>query len=200
MVIHAHGNGGNISYDIERMRRLQRIGLAVFAYDYRGYGKSEGSPSEDGVIIDAVAAYDHLRDTLSIPPAKIILWGTSLGGAVSVQVAAQRSAAGLILESTFSSARDVAERVYPFLPVRWLMRTSFRSIDTLRSLSIPTLHIHGGRDEIVDVELGRRLYEAAPGPKEWYEIAGAGHNDTFLVGDAEYLRRVADFSGRYARH
>jgi hypothetical protein len=200
VVIHAHGNGGNISYDIERMRRLQRIGLAVFAYDYRGYGKSEGSPSEDGVITDAVAAYDHLRDTLNISPAKIILWGTSLGGAVSVQVAAQRSAAGLILESTFSSARDVAERVYPFLPVRWLMRTSFRSIDTLRSLSIPTLHIHGGRDEIVDVELGRRLYEAAPGPKEWYEIAGAGHNDTFLVGDAEYLRRVADFSGRYARH
>jgi hypothetical protein len=117
---------------------------------------------------------------------------------VSVQLAARRPVAGLILESTFTSARDVAELSYPFLPVRWMMRTSFNSVDTLRSLSIPTLHMHGDQDEVIDVELGRRLFEAAPGPKEWYEIAGAGHNNTLLVGRAEYLRRVVEFSSRFA--
>jgi hypothetical protein len=198
VIIHAHGNGGNLSYDIERIRRMQRAGLALFAYDYRGYGKSEGSPSEAGVIVDAMAAYDHLRDSLQIPATKIILWGTSLGGAVSVQLAAQRPVAGIILESTFTSARDVAARAYPFLPVRWLMRTSFNSIETLSSLSLPTLHVHGDQDEVIDIDLGRRLFEAAPGPKEWYEIAGAGHNNTLFVGGAEYVRRVVDFARRSA--
>jgi fermentation-respiration switch protein FrsA (DUF1100 family) len=194
VILHSHGNGGNLSYDIERIRRFQRAGLAFFAYDYRGYGKSEGAPSEAGVILDAIAAYDHLRDSLHVPASEIIVWGTSLGGAVAVQLAAQRPVAGLILESTFTSAPDVAALAYPFLPVRWLMRTSFNSVAVLPSLSLPTLHIHGDRDEVIDVDLGRRLYEAARGPKAWYEVPGAGHNDVLFVGGAEYLHRITAFA------
>ncbi len=194
IILMSHGNGGNLSYGIERIRRLQRAGLSVFSYDYRGYGKSQGSPSEEGIIRDAIAAYDHLTGTRSVDPKRLILWGTSLGGAVTVQLAAQRPSAGLILESTFTSARDVAARVCPFPPVRWLMRTSLDATATLAMLSIPTLHIHGDRDEIIDLDLGRALYDSAPGPKEWYVIPNAGHNDTYLVGGPEYISRIVDFS------
>lgn len=194
VVLMSHGNGGNLSYGIERMRRLQRAGLSVFAYDYRGYGKSDGSPSEEGIIRDAVAAHDLLTSKLSVDPKSLILWGTSLGGAVTVQLAAKRPSAGLILESTFTSARDVAARAYPFLPVRWLMRTSFDASATLATLSLPTLHTHGDRDEVIDLDLGRALFEAAPGPKEWYLIPNAGHNDTFLVGGPEYISRAVAFA------
>ncbi len=197
VILYSHGNGGNMSYDIERIRRLQRSGLSVFAFDYRGYGKSEGRPTEAGVVSDAIAAYDHLRDSLGIPARRVILWGSSLGGAVTVQLAARRPAAGLVLESTFPSARAVAERHYPFLPVRWLMRTSFRSADTLHTLDRPSLHLHGDRDDIIEQDLGRELYEAAAGPKEWYSIAGAGHNDTFIVGGEAYLSLVAAFIRRH---
>ncbi|MEK6651022.1 MAG: alpha/beta hydrolase [Bacteroidota bacterium] len=194
VVLISHGNGGNLSYGIEHMRRLQLAGLSVFAYDYRGYGKSEGTPSEEGVVLDAVAAYDHLTGPLGVSAQKVILWGTSLGGAVTVQLASRRPSAGLILESTFTSARDVAARVYPFLPVRWFMRASFDAAGTLRTLPCPSLHIHGEQDEIIDLDLGKALYDAAPGPKEWYVIPGCGHNDTYLLGGAEYVGRAVDFA------
>ena len=192
-VVMSHGNAGNVSHRIELMRLLKSIGLSVFAFDYRGYGRSEGNPSEDGVYRDARAAYDHVR-SLGIPADRILLWGSSLGGAVAVDLATHRPSAGLILEATFTSAYDVAAAVYPYLPVRWVMKTSFDSESKIRTVNVPSLHLHGEHDEIIPPMLGRKLFEAAPEPKEFYLIPGAGHNDTFWVGGKDYLDRIRTFT------
>lgn len=189
----SHGNAGNISHRIPIIRELQRRNLNVLMYDYRGYGRSEGSPDEEGIYRDGRAAFDHALKLPGVDPRRIILWGTSLGGAVAVDVATQRPAAGLILESTFSSAKDVARTAYPFLPARFFLRTKFDSIEKIRRIRIPLLFMHGSRDSIIPIALGRRLYGAAQDPKEFYEIPGADHNDPFFVGGAEYLDRIIHF-------
>lgn len=192
-LIIAHGNGGNISYGHILMRALQRRGYNVLMYDYRGYGRSEGSPTENGLYRDGRAAYDYALALPGVHPSRVILWGTSLGGAVALDVATQRPIAGLILESTFTSAKDVAKMLYPFLPVQFFLHTKFNSIDKIRTMTIPILIMHGSHDTILPLGLGRRLYQAANEPKEFYEIAGADHNDTFFVGGDEYYQRVDEF-------
>jgi fermentation-respiration switch protein FrsA (DUF1100 family) len=189
----SHGNGGNISYLLPLMRELQRHNLNVLMYDYRGYGRSEGSPDEEGVYRDGRAAFDYALKLPEVDPRRIVLWGSSLGGAVAVDVATQRPAAALILESTFSSAKDVARTVYPFLPARFFLRTKLNSIEKIQKVGIPLLFIHGTNDWIIPIGLGRRLFGAAHDPKEFYEIPGAGHNDTFFVGGTEYLNRITWF-------
>jgi fermentation-respiration switch protein FrsA (DUF1100 family) len=192
----AHGNAGNISHRIDFIRRLQRIRFNVLMFDYRGYGRSEGSPDEAGVYSDGRAAFDHALQLPGVDAHKIILWGTSLGGAVAVDVALHRPAAGLILESTFSSARDVARVAYPYLPVQFTLRTRFSSIDKIANINIPLFQMHGNRDEIIAFELGKKLFDAAREPKEFYIIDGAGHNDTYIVGGQPYLEAVRRFAIR----
>jgi fermentation-respiration switch protein FrsA (DUF1100 family) len=126
----------------------------------------------------------------------MFLWGTSLGGAVAADVATKRPATGLILESTFTSGRDVARLLYPFLPVGPFMHSRFSTIDKIKSLRLPLLIMHGSLDEILPISLGRRLFIAANEPKEFYEISGAGHNDTFFVGGEEYFNRIDQFVTR----
>ena len=192
-VVISHGNAGNISHRIPIMRELQRRKLNVLMYDYRGYGRSEGSPDEAGIYRDGRAAFDYALKLPEVDPRRVILWGTSLGGAVAVDVATQRPAAALILESTFSSAKDVARTAYPFLPARFFLRTKFKSIEKIRNVRIPLLFIHGSHDSIIPIELGRRLFRAAQDPKEFYEIPGADHDDTFFVGGAAYLDWIIHF-------
>ncbi|MBI4428771.1 MAG: alpha/beta hydrolase [Ignavibacteriales bacterium] len=194
----SHGNAGNISHRIDIIKRLQRTGFNVLMFDYRGYGKSEGSPSESGIYKDGRAAFDYARSLREVDSSRIILWGTSLGGAVAVDVATQRPAAAMILESTFSSAIDVAKTVYPYLPVHLLMQTRLNSFDKIPRVHIPVFMMHGDRDSVIPFELGKKLYENVNAPKEFYVIRGADHNDTYLVGGDEYLQRVKGFVTRVA--
>lgn len=189
----AHGNAGNISHRYLLLRSLQRHGFNVLMFDYRGYGRSDGSPSEEGIYKDGRAAFDFAVSLPEVRRDRLFLWGTSLGGAVAVDVATQRQAAGLILESTFSSAADVARAAYPFLPVQFFMHTKFNSIEKIRTLNIPILVIHGSQDSIVPLSLGRKLFHAAHEPKDFYEIPQADHNDTFFIGGEEYFSRIKSF-------
>lgn len=192
----SHGNGGNISYRYLLMRSLVRQKFNVLMYDYRGYGRSEGTPSEEGIYKDGRAFFDYASTQPEVDPKKIILWGTSLGGAVATDVAVHRKAAGLILESTFTSGSDVARVLYPFLPVAPLMQSKFNTIDKIKTLHLPVLVMHGDLDEILPIGLGRKLYASANDPKEFYEITGARHNDTFFVGGDEYFNRVGLFTSK----
>jgi len=189
----SHGNAGNISHRYLLLRSLQRHGFNALMYDYRGYGRSEGTPNENGIYKDGLAAYDYAVTLPEAKPGRVILWGTSLGGAVAIDVATQRQVAALILESTFTSAADVACVVYPFLPVQFFMHTKLNSIEKITTLTIPILVIHGAHDSIVPIGLGRKLYNAANEPKDFYEILNADHNDTFFIGGDEYFARIDRF-------
>jgi len=189
----SHGNAGNLSHRYLILRSLQRHRYNVLMYDYRGYGRSEGTPSEEGIYSDGRAALDFVLTLPGVDSSRTFLWGTSLGGAVALDVATQRAVAGIILESTFTSAADVARILYPFLPVRYFLRTKLNSIEKIKSLHVPILIVHGSHDTIIPIGFGRQLFQAAPGPKEMYEIPGADHNDTFFVGGEEYFDRVDQF-------
>lgn len=194
VLVMSHGNAGNISHRLPIIMALRDAGFHVFMFDYRGYGRSEGSPDELGVYRDGRAAFDFVVQRNDVHPVPIILYGTSLGGAVAVDVALHRPAAGLILESTFSSARDVARVAYPFLPVQFVLRTKFSSIEKIRAIRIPSLFLHGDHDGIIPMTLGRKLFEAANEPKTFYEVPGADHNDIFTVGGRSYLDTIKDFA------
>ncbi len=190
----SHGNAGNISHRIPVIKALQEMGFNVFMFDYRGYGRSEGSPNEQGVYRDGRAAFDYVAKRRDVDSSSIILFGTSLGGAVAVDVALHRSAAALILETTFSSAKDVARVSYPFLPVQFVLRTKFGSIEKIRKISIPSLFLHGDHDSIIPISLGRKLFEAANEPKKFHVVAGADHNDIFWIGGKTYLEQIRNFA------
>jgi uncharacterized protein len=185
-LIWCHGNAGNISHRLENARRLvDALGMDILLFDYRGYGLSGGRPDEQGLYLDSVAAYGEARRR-GFEPAQIVLFGRSLGAAVATELARRRPAAALILESPFLSIPAMARAVYPFVP-SFLVRTQFDNEAKIGRLDVPILIIHGARDEIVPLAHGRRLYEAAAPPKRFFEIPGAGHNDTYIVGGQEYL-------------
>ena len=193
-LVMSHGNAGNLSHRLYLLRALQRTGFNVLIYDYRGYGRSEGSPDEAGIYADGRAAFDYALTQPGIDARRLILWGTSLGGAVAVDVATHRPAAGLILEATFSSAKDVARVAYPFLPVHFFIRTELNSVEKIKGVRIPLLVLHGNHDSIIPIGLGRRLYEAANAPKQFHTIEGADHNDTWVVGGEIYFDTVKRFA------
>lgn len=196
VVLYCHGNAGNISSRIGVFRHLRRMGLHIFAFDYRGYGRSEGEPTEDGVCADARAAYDHLTSALGESPDRVLLFGHSLGGAVAIDCAGHRPVAGLVVQSTFTNVREMARARFPSLPLHWVARNQFRSIDKVAELEMPKLFIHGTGDETIPHALGRKLFEASSEPKEWYSVPHAGHNDVYRYGGFRYLWRLARFSRR----
>ena len=193
VILWCHGNAGNVIHRLENLKLLYRLGLSVFLFDYRGYGRSQGRPSEEGLYQDALGAHDYLMRIRMIRPERIIIFGRSLGAAVAGELAAQKPAAGLILESAFPSIEAVAKFHYGGLPVHWLLGADFRLIDRLPHLSPPKLIIHGDKDEIIPLELGRQVFEAATPPKFFYVISGADHNNTYQVGGAAYFGRWAEF-------
>ena len=192
VVLFCHGNGQNISFRLESVRIFHNMGLSVLIFDYRGYGRSEGSPSEEGTYADARAAWDYLVHTRKIPPPRIIVFGRSLGGAVAAHVAKEHAPKALILESTFTSVPDYASDIYPFLPVRLLCRFSYDTHSIIGDVPCPVLIVHSPEDEIVDFSYGRRLFEAASEPKEFLEITGS-HNSGFLTSRATYTDGLKSF-------
>ncbi len=188
-----HGNAGNIGDRVENVQRLHTSGLNVFIPDYRGYGLSEGSPSEQGLYDDAQAAYALLRSRGDVDPERIAIFGRSLGGAVAVDLASRVPCYRLILESTFTSAGDMAASMLPFLPMKRIMTERFDSAGKIGRIRAPLLQFHGTRDEIVPYRLGRALHELAPEPKEFVPIPGAMHNDTYFVGGRDYFEKIRSF-------
>jgi uncharacterized protein len=191
-LVMSHGNAGNISNRYALMAALRQNGFNVLMFDYRGYGRSDGTPSEEGIYIDGRTAFDYAAKLPQVDSQKIVLWGTSLGGVVAVDVAAKRHAAGMILESTFTSAADMAAEHYSFI-LRYVLRIQLNSIEKIVQIHTPVLLMHGNKDRTVPIRLGKELYAAANEPKEFYEITGADHNNTFMAGGATYLQRVSEF-------
>lgn len=187
-----HGNAGNISHRYDMIRRLMPLPVSVFILDYRGYGKSKGEPSEQGIYLDARAAWDYLVQQRGLSAGRIALFGKSLGSAAAIELATQVDPAGLIVQSGFTSIPEMASAVLPFIP-RHMVRTKMDSIGKVGRIRCPKLFIHSPTDEVVPYALGRRLYEAAAEPKRFYQVAGAPHNETYLVGGAAYLEALRSF-------
>lgn len=193
-LIWSHGNAGNIASRAGVLQVLAGRGLRVLAYDYRGYGRSTGSPSEAGVHRDALAVYDdEVRQ--GTPAGAIVCFGESLGGAVSIALAVERPCAGVVVVSTFTSLADVARRHYG--PLGALAGKRFDSLARIARLQVPLLVAHGDQDEIVPFEQGERLFGAAPEPKRFYRVAGARHDDPFA--DPALVDAVATFAQDAAR-
>jgi fermentation-respiration switch protein FrsA (DUF1100 family) len=194
-----HGNAGNLYDRLDNVELLVESGFNVLIMDYRGYGKSEGTPSEAALNDDGLAAYRYLVEERGVDPARLVIFGRSLGSTVAIELGTRQNAAVVIAESAFTSAAGLARIHYGFLPGVLLraMNHQFESIEKVPRLKSPALYVHGNVDTIVPVKMGRQLFEASPEPKEWYEIEGAGHNDTLFVGGAEYFRRLVDFVRRY---
>jgi uncharacterized protein len=195
-----HGNGGNLSQFGRPLHYagLRDLGLNLFAFDYRGYGESEGVPSEAGLYRDAEAAYRYLRDTLAVEPSRILLFGHSLGSAVAVELASREPAAALILDGALTSVIERGQEVYPFLPVRWIAGSRYASIDKIAEITIPKLFLHAEYDEVIPIAHGRRLYAAASPPKRFVTLRG-GHGDAFEVDSAAYFGSIAQLLAELGR-
>jgi len=188
-----HGNAENIGYGLDHLRELAKIGVNILAVDYRGYGKSEGKPDEAGVYHDADAAYDHLIKERHFRAEDVIIYGHSLGGAVAVNLASRRPCGGLIVQSSFTSARAMARRMFAIPLVEYVMKSRFDSLQKIRDVHAPILIVHGTLDEVVPLAMGQQLFAAAPDPKRFYPIEGAGHNNLLEVGGERYLESLKGF-------
>jgi uncharacterized protein len=189
-----HGNAGNLS-QFDRPAHyagLRQLGLNLFAFDYRGYGESGGAPSEHGLYRDADAAYRYLREELGVPAERIIVFGHSLGSAVAIDLASRARVAGLIVEGGLISVVQRGQELYPFIPVRWIARTRFASIDKIPKVTAPKLLLHAVSDEVIPLSHGRRLFQAAAEPKTLVELRGT-HSDAFAVDSARYFGSIAGF-------
>ncbi|HEV2799928.1 MAG TPA: alpha/beta hydrolase [Pyrinomonadaceae bacterium] len=191
-LLYLHGNGGNISHRRDFLDELVALPANVFIIDYRGYGKSEGRPSEEGLYRDARAAWDYLTKTRGMPAAQIVIFGKSLGGAVAIDLATKAEPCGLVVQSSFTSIADMAAEVLPFVP-RFVIRTKMDSLTKIKDVSCPKLFIHSPADEIVPYRLGRRLFDAAHPPKQFYEVKDAPHNLTNTIGGAPYYEALRNF-------
>jgi hypothetical protein len=189
-ILHLHGNAGNLEDRRDLVRRLHELGVNVMAIDFRGYGKSEGKPREAGVYADSRAAYDWLLSKTTAD--RIVLHGESLGAGPACELAATLPCGGLIVQSAFTSARDMAPRVLPIVP-RWLVRTRFDNLEKVARITCRKLFIHSRQDEMIPFDMGERLFAAAAEPKEcdWYQ--GAGHNDLAISQPKKLFSRLAKF-------
>ncbi len=192
VVLFCHGNAGNISHRMETIEVIHNLGLSVFIFDYRGFGQSQGTPSEQGTYKDIQAAWEYLVQKEQIPPEKILLWGRSLGGPIAAYMAKKKQSCGLILESTFTSIPEMAKKVYPFLPVKRVVRFNYPTRKFLPEISCPLLIIHSTEDELVPYHFGRELFDAAREPKRFLQIRG-GHNEGHLVSGFDYVQGVKGF-------
>ena len=193
-----HGNAGNISNRVDNLAEVhQRLGVSVFIFDYRGYGRSEGTASEEGTYLDAEAAVAYLRsrdDVDDVDDGRLVLFGRSLGCAVAAETALRTEVSALVLESGFTSIQAMAQRHYSYLPgIGRVVQTRYDCLAKVRDVRVPVMVLHGDRDDIVPHEMGRELFEAATEPKRFYTIEGAGHNDTYLAGGPAYYDALESF-------
>ncbi len=184
-VLFCHGNGGNMTHRLDTINILNELGLSCFIFDYRGYGASEGTPTEHGTHLDATAAWHWLTLDCGIKKENIIIFGRSLGGSVAAHLAKKVQPRGLIVESAFTSYLDMGKKSYPYMPVRMFAAFSYKTIEHIKKITCPVLIIHSRNDELIPFEFGLRLYDAANEPKEFIEIFGS-HNDGFLYSGQTY--------------
>ena len=189
-----HGNGGNICHRLEKIAMFNKLKLNVFIIDYRGYGKSSGSPSEAGIYQDALASYNYLLLNKQIPQDTIIIYGESLGNAAAVDLASRKKMRALIIDSGFTTARDMSRTVFPLLPTIFLS-SRFDSLSKIKKITIPKLIIHSVNDEIVPFRFGKKLFDAAAEPKELLKIRGS-HNTGFMDSEKEYREGIGQFIGK----
>ncbi len=189
-ILFCHGNAGNLSHRIEKLKFFHELGCNVFIFDYRGYGKSKGRPSEKGFYRDAKAAYKFLLSS-GVSSGQIIGYGESIGGAVIVDLASKETMRAMILDSTLTSIKDMIARAYPFVPYL-VFSSRFASDDKIKLISIPKLIVHSRNDEIIPYAIGKKLYEVAGLPKEFVEIRG-GHNSCFYESQDLLKKQIGDF-------
>lgn len=192
LVILFHGNAGNIGHRLDYLKVFHALGVDGLIVDYRGYGRSTGRPSEEGTYRDAEAIWRHATATLGIPPNRIAIFGESLGGGIAAELASRQRPAALMLASTFTSVPDLGAQLYPWLPVRWLARIRYETLGKLPRIACPILVIHSPQDDVIPFYHGRRLYEAATGPKRFLQIDG-GHNEGFVFSQDAWVRVLDDF-------
>lgn len=195
-ILHLHGNAGNLEHRRDLVRELQALGANVLAIDYRGYGKSEGKPGEAGLYADARAAYDWLLTKTSAD--RIVLHGESLGGGPACELASTLPCGGLILQSAFTSAPDMAPRVMPLFP-KFLVRTQFDNLSKVPKIACRKLFLHSRADEIVPFDMGERLFAAAAEPKESTWFTGVGHNEMTISRAQKYYGRIGAFLAPFAK-
>ncbi len=193
VILFCHGNAGNISHRLEYINLLLDMGVNVFIFDYRGYGKSSGRPSEKGIYTDALCAYDYLVNEERINPDDIILLGRSLGVAAALEVASKREAGAIIIENGFLSVRHMAKHMGIFRLVAPLLPENYNSLEKIKHVTIPKLIMWSENDEVVPPLMGKKLFEAASEPKFFYEIKNAGHNDTHVAGGRGYQNIISEF-------
>ena len=199
VILFCHGNAGNISHRLDSIQIFHRLGLDVFIFDYRGYGQSEGKPSEQGTYNDAEAAWQYLVDYRQVKPDSIIIFGRSLGGAIASWLAHTHTPGMLILESTFTSLPDIAAKLYPYLPVKLLLRFKYDTAKYLSTVDCPVLIIHSRDDEMMPYSQGQRLFAVANEPKSFLEISGT-HNEGFMTSSRRYETGLNDFISEYIDH
>ena len=192
VLLYSHGNGGNISHRIDLIDIYIRAGYSVFIYDYRGYGKSEGKPNEKGTYLDGEAAWNYLINEKKYEPKDIILLGRSIGGGIATYLAVHRKPSGLILDSAFTSVKDMARKLFPYLPVRFMKTYGYDNIKRIKNIKCPVLIIHSSEDELIPFDHGKRLFEAANMPKTFVEIKGM-HDDSFYVSEKRYASAIEEF-------
>jgi len=196
VVLFFHGNAGNISHRLDYLQMFNRLRYTTFIVDYRGYGKSTGSPSEEGTYRDAEAAWEYLRHARLAQPRDVVIAGESLGGAVATWLAAKVQPRAVLLFSTFTSVNDLGAQVYWFLPVRLLSRIGYDNLENLKRIQAPVFIAHSPDDDVVPYSHGRTLFEAAQEPKAFLEMRG-GHNDAFIFSRQEWVAQLAAFFDRH---
>ena len=192
VVLFCHGNADNISYFIDSVKQLRELGINVFIFDYRGYGRSTGRQSETGTYFDAVAAWNFLTQKKKIKRGNIIVLGRSLGGPIAAYLAKEYRPRALFLESTFTSIPDIAVQMYPYLPIKKFLRYKYNTIEYLKKVKCPVLVVHSSDDRKVPFSNGRKLFEEAPGFKKFIELKGS-HRDCFTVSLQTYQEGIREF-------
>jgi hypothetical protein len=194
VILHSHGNAGNISHRLDLVQPFLRRGLSVFLFDYRGFGKSSGRPSETGLYQDGLAAWSYLVEKERIASENIVLHGHSIGAAVAIEVALQKKVRGLVIESAFTSTKEMAKTMALFALLSPIFPSHYNNLGKIPRVSAPKLIVHGQRDEIVPFAMGLKLFEAATDPKFFYPVKDAGHNDVFVIGGEKYFEVFAEFA------
>ncbi len=193
VILFCHGNAGNISHRLENISLLLDQNLQVFIFDYRGYGKSNGRPSEAGLYRDGLAAYDFLLKIKHIPPERIVLFGRSLGASAAIEISLKRDVRSIIIESAFTSTKEMAKTMFLFNVFAFLLPPNYNNLEKIAQVSVPKLIIHGENDKIVPFSMGQKLFDAASQPKYFFPIRRAGHNDTYVFGGGAYFETLAAF-------
>jgi len=194
VILHFHGNAGNISHRLDLVQSFLRKRFSVFLFDYRGFGKSSGRPSETGLYRDGIAAWAYLVEKEKIAPERLVLHGHSIGAAVAIEVALQKKVRGLVIESAFTSTKDMAKTLALFALISPVVPAHYNNLEKIRRVPFPMLIIHGERDEIVPFSMGQKLFETATDHKSFYPVKDAGHNDVLIVGGEKYFEVFAEFA------